>query len=96
LDCVEKVKLNIADRKRIAASQNQSSKKSERFRVSGQHVVSGALAKPTVSLNDFTVIDRRKVIDLLLSSDQVLQFLYDKLFPPAADPVGLHQELEEF
>lgn len=80
LDCVEHVKRDIgARRKQTSASQSQG-KSRTRSDVEGSRVKT----PPSVSLDDFTVSDRRKVVDHLLSSEQVLQFLYDKLFPPAA------------
>mmetsp|Transcript_6897 Transcript_6897/g.12192 ORF Transcript_6897/g.12192 Transcript_6897/m.12192 type:complete len:347 (-) Transcript_6897:135-1175(-) len=77
LDCVDKVKETISHRKKAAMGQGKAKTKGYP-EGAPQHVTK--LAQPA-TLDDFTVTDRRKVVELLLSSEQVLQFLYDKLFP---------------
>lgn len=82
LDCVERVKEDVMERRRAtAALQAQLKSKGKGYPdVTVGHV-------PAPSLDDFTVSDRRKVIDLLLNSEEVVQFLYDRLFPQARSPL---------
>merc|ERR1711865_41902 len=91
LNCIEKVKGEIGGRRNVTKEYNQRMS-------AGSNGTGGKRATPAppasfegkskkrdlsvVTIDDFTVVDRRKVVELLLSSEQVLQFLYDKLFPP--------------
>lgn len=78
LQCVDQVKGEVTDRRRVTAAARAKAPPL-------------AKAAAPVSIDDFTVTDRRKVVELLLSSEQVLQFLYDKLFPPAAGSPAMLQ-----
>ena len=40
---------------------------------------------PPIKLNQFTQMDRRRVIEELMSKDEVLAYLYDALFPPTQE-----------
>lgn len=91
LSCIEKVKSEIGDRRKGTVEYNRRIS-------AGSNGTGGKRAPPAppasfegkskkrdtsvITIDDFTVVDRRKVVELLLSSEQVLQFLYDKLFPP--------------
>jgi len=95
LHCIERVKAEIGDRRKGTAEYNRRiSSASMGGRSKGEPAPPPTLAPPgaknkkgdpnaLITIDDFTVVDRRKVVELLLSSEQVLQFLYDKLFPPS-------------
>lgn len=80
LQCIEEVKKDIL--KRRALSRSQSAKKV--IRNVASHSDGGSSSrrlKETGKLADFTSTDKRKVIELLLSNESILLFLYEKLFP---------------
>lgn len=79
VECVDQVKHDISGRRRHALEAKAQGKTKPKPGAEAPRTKT----PPAVSLDDFTVSDRRKVVDLLLSSEQVLQFLYDKLFPPS-------------
>eukprot|EP00401_Gymnodinium_catenatum_P067507 CAMPEP_0117551616 /NCGR_PEP_ID=MMETSP0784-20121206/49282_1 /TAXON_ID=39447 /ORGANISM="" /LENGTH=371 /DNA_ID=CAMNT_0005348659 /DNA_START=120 /DNA_END=1235 /DNA_ORIENTATION=+ len=91
MQCVEQVREEITERRRVTAEQTERLKKGElglrRARAKQAAEDASASAQPSAAtLDDFTVADRRKIVDLLLSSDQVIQFLYEKLFPQGHMP----------
>jgi len=80
LQCVDRVKADIDERRQRAQVEKIQNKARPRGQAAMEPVVP---ALPPVSFDDFTATDRRQVVELLLSSKQVLQFLQDKLLPPA-------------
>ena len=78
LNCIEEVKKDISKRKiqadGYAKKLNKSS--SEVFDKRAKTAKSKA-----PKLDAFTKTDKKKVIELLISNDQVLLYLYEKLFP---------------
>lgn len=76
LECIDQIKGDVQERRRSMAAEREALTGKKALKEDGTPI-----RVPEVQLEDFQVADRRKVVELLLSSDQVLTFLYDKLFP---------------
>jgi len=70
--CVAEVKKEVSKRKR-QSSRIEESEMPHPFEL--------------INVDQFTATDKRKVIDLLVSNEHVLLFLYEKLFPAKTDPI---------
>mmetsp|Transcript_30785 Transcript_30785/g.73824 ORF Transcript_30785/g.73824 Transcript_30785/m.73824 type:complete len:390 (-) Transcript_30785:226-1395(-) len=87
IKCVEQVKTEINDRRLRALNDGLAVPRAHKQRASGMV----KLTTDDLKLDDFTAADRRKVIGFLLSNEEVLVYLYEKLFPhrqAGADETG--------
>jgi hypothetical protein len=81
IECVEEVRRDIHKRKGPSI---------------GLHGDLTGILDDTAKKANFTATDKRKVLDLLLANENVLLFLYEKLFPrpiasqPVPDQVARH------
>jgi hypothetical protein len=73
LECVEEVKKNIKKRKEFQIKNTRYSKSTAKTTVS--------TSSKEPKLAGFASQDKAKVIELLMENDNVLLFLYEKLFP---------------
>ncbi len=64
--CIDDVRLDISRHQAVLRSVNHSPTHDE---------------QPSTQLQDFTIMDRQKVVDILLSKERVLKLLYQRTFP---------------
>lgn len=74
LECVEEVRKDIHRRKATSIGLH-GNLHGNRKKANEEEMV--------IKKEHFTATDKRKVLDLLLSNENVLLFLYEKLFPRA-------------
>lgn len=80
LDCVEEVRKDIARRRAMSATY--SNKKLNMRKSMSTRSLAEATSEPEAArIGQYTATDKRKVIELLMSNENVLLFLYEKLFP---------------
>lgn len=86
LQCIEEVRKDIVKRKTISSSYS-TKKNMKRSTSTASMKMMGAGGsqqqeeQANAKLDNFTATDKRKVIELLMSNENVLLFLYEKLFP---------------
>lgn len=81
LHCVNEARKDIERRKAVTLAQNSNFNNSL-HKVSSKKKHDDSL-ETAIKNEHFTAADRRKVLELLLSNENVLLFLYEKLFPRA-------------
>ncbi len=82
LACIEEVRKDILKRKSTSATYSNKKpnmKKSNSSRDLEDNSPYASASHP--KLEDYTATDKRRVIELLMSNENVLLFLYEKLFP---------------
>jgi len=77
LNCVEETRKDIERRKAVTLARNNNFN-SHLHKGSKKHDDS---LETAIKNENFTATDKRKVLELLLSNENVLLFLYEKLFP---------------
>ena len=78
LNCVEETRKDIERRKSVTLARNSNLNSHLHKGISKKHDDS---LEQAVKNENFTQSDKRKVLELLLSNENVLLFLYEKLFP---------------
>jgi hypothetical protein len=79
LNCVEETRKDISRRRGVTLARNNNLN-SSLHKGSTKHDES---LETAIKNENFTASDKRKVIELLFSNENVLLFLYEKLFPRA-------------
>jgi len=92
--CVDKVKGDILERRRGAKQNALTAPRKQHGKIGYPAQRSGSESIDSLNVDEFTAADRRHVVELLLSSEQVLVFLYDKLFPKQGDAPSPSQLME--
>lgn len=86
--CVEQVKSEIQERKKAKADfHRQLSCSSNRRPTKGTPPALPVVEE--VGIDDFTAVDRRRLVELLLGSELVRNLIYERLYPPPADEAML-------
>ena len=78
LSCIEEVRKDIQRRKAVTLAKDANLNSS--LHAKRNRKIDDSLSQ-AINNEQFTAPDKRKVIDLLLSNENVLLFLYEKLFP---------------
>jgi len=79
VECVEEVRKDVIRRR--TASAGYSVKKNMRKSTSSKMIEIPKEDEQEPRLDQYTATDKKKVIELLISNENVLLFLYEKLFP---------------
>jgi hypothetical protein len=79
VECVEEVRKDVVRRR--TASAGYSVKKNMRKSTSSKMIEIHKEDEQDPRLDQYTATDKKKVIELLMSNENVLLFLYEKLFP---------------
>ena len=77
MSCVEETRKDIQRRRSVTLAQNSNLKHRNSNKGKEDSL------EDAVKNEHFTASDKRKVLELLLSNENVLLFLYEKLFPRA-------------
>lgn len=81
LECIDEVRKEISRRKSITLAKANNLNQSMNKNKSKSSRTKDDSLDAAIKSGDFTAADKRKVIDLLMSNENVLLFLYEKLFP---------------
>ena len=85
LSCVEETRKDIERRKSLMlARSNSTTSMIHKSGRAGSALSTKDNISKAVTNEQFTSSDKRKVLELLLSNENVLLFLYEKLFPRAS------------
>ena len=89
LRCVDTIKKDVERRK---ANPSTGFKPTQLARKDSHGASNNGRVSPPIKLNQFTQMDRRRVIEELMSKDEVLAYLYDALFPPTQEELANEEE----